>query len=190
MKKQLGFLFVILLIAAMAYGVMSTGAWFTDTAAIDNNSIQTSNLDLEVWGGPFVATALEPGAGYQSLGTFCAKNAGGYDMKWRGWIDSVNDSKGLRNYLQVKAVLNPNDSGNYGPKGEPLFADVPFTDLTQANTWLVMDDPTWAFAPGHYACYDVQARVLDTAPNAVQNATLTARLYIEATQRINTGWTQ
>lgn len=191
MKRKL--LASLLLIAVVAGLVgASTWAWFTDTETIDNNYVTTGNLDLTVWGGPFVATNLEPGAGYTSAGVFCARNDGNYDMKWRGAMINVADPQGLRNYLYVRAVINPTGAqGNYGPMDTTLWTDVPFSNLESwATSPILMNDPTWPFAPGSWACYRVEVALHSSAPDAVQGATLNADLYIQATQRINTGWSQ
>ena len=189
LKKWLTYLIGITLLSVLAFGVLGTGAWFTTDESISGNSVSTGTLDLEVSGGPFSGTNLEPGAGYTSLGIFCVENIGDYDMKWRGWLKDVDDAKGLRNYLQVQAILNPTGyEGNYGPADTTVFTDVPFTDLMGPNSHILLNDPVYPFSPGYKACYQINAKLLSSAPNAVQAATLNTNLYIQGTQYINTGW--
>lgn len=193
-KKHKMVVLVVGLIAALAV-VGVTAGWFTASASVNNNYVKTGNLDATAWGGPLTVDNLEPGAGYESAGVFCVKNDGDYDMKWRAWLKDVNDPKGLRHYLRVKAILRPNDQGNYGPsEGLEVFSGVKFTDLMSPNSYVVLADPDEdgdpiPFEPGHIACYDVQvACVGPGTPDSVQNATVTANLYIQATQWINPGW--
>ncbi len=192
MTKKFFFVAIIALVAVLAYGVSSTGAWFTDSAKIENNAISSGNLDLTVWGGPFQVSNLEPGGEYRSLGVFCAKNEGDYDMKWRGYIKDFAGSTALKDKLYIQAIMNPTGAvGNYGPSNATLFTDVSFNTLTNpANGIIVTDDPTWAFTPGSWACYDIQVKLSSSAGNIVQGKSLTATLHLDATQRINTGWNE
>jgi predicted ribosomally synthesized peptide with SipW-like signal peptide len=186
-RKVLASLLVIAVIASLVGA--STWAYFHDTAAIDNNYVSTGNLDLTVWGGPFVVENLEPGAGYRDAGVFCAKNDGNYDMKWQGWLTSVSDPKGLRDYLYVKVVMNPTgNQGNYGPSNTTLWTDVPFTTLESASSYILMNDAVWPFGPGDWACYGMGVKLISSAPDSVQGARVDSNLYLEATQRINPGW--
>jgi predicted ribosomally synthesized peptide with SipW-like signal peptide len=183
---------VVALLGVLAYGVTGTGAWFTDSAKIENNSIATGNLDLTVWGGPFQAANLEPGADYSKLGVFCARNDGSYDMKWRGYLKDVSGSSALKDKLSFRATLNPEGAvGNYGPSGKVLFTDVAFSTLMNPdNGYILMDDPDYAFAPGSWACYQIDVRLAASAGNAVQSKTVSAAIRLDATQRINPGWSE
>ena len=78
MKKKWTILIALVAIAVMAYGVIGSGAWFTDTQTISDNVITTGIMELGVSGGPLVVNNLEPGAGYQPAGYFCAQNTGNY----------------------------------------------------------------------------------------------------------------
>ncbi len=191
MSKKLYLLLAVALVAVLAFGIIGSGAWFTDTASIENNSVSTGELDLSVWGGPFTATKLEPGGDYVKLGVFCAKNEGDYDMKWRGWMTDVSDPANLRSKLLVRGVINPTGNvGNYGPENYELFTDIPFTQLTSANSIIAITNSADPLYPGYYACYEIQAKLDGSAPNSMQNATLEAKFFIEATQRLNPGYAQ
>jgi len=189
---------VLGLVVAMAVGAASSGAWFKKTDSSLNGSVATGSFELGVGSptGGFSATNLEPGAAYVSAGTFWVSNDGDYNMKWRGWVQNIDDPSNLRSYLLVKCVMNPVAlDGPYGP-GVPtvLWSGVPLLELTEAN-WptykhILMDDPTWPFTPGAWAGYELLVRLDSTADNDQLDATLTLDVYLEATQRINTGWTQ
>jgi len=193
-KRILKFVTVLsVLVALLSIGV--SAAWFTDSAAIASNYVTTGNLSLEVGGGPFKIENLEPGAGYSTAGYFYAKNIGDYDMKWRGRLTNVVDANGLRHYLRVRCVMNPTGHvGNYGPSDHELFTNVPLTNLMPWNSYILLDDTTvipgdW-FEPGHYAWYEIQVKLISSAPNAVQGKWVGAKLDFGATQRINPGWVQ
>ena len=189
MKKTLVSIVIILALAVMAFGVLGTGAWFTDSAQINNNYITTGSLDLKVTGGPFTGKNLEPGADYRSLGIFCVENIGQYDMKWRGWVVDLSDAKNLSGQLLVKVVMNPDGTEwNYGPPNKTLFEDIPFSSIVGVNDYLVLNDPDYPFKPGDRACYNVQASLPSTVGNNLQSARLDANFYIQGTQYINTGW--
>lgn len=195
MKKL--FVFAILaILGVLVYGLAGTGAWFTDNAELAGNTVSTGNLDLEVsWDGPWAVTNIEPGAPYVTMGYFCAVNAGDYDMKWRGWLRNVVDAKGLRHYLVVKATANPADlpaslgsNGDHGPQNVVVFNDVPFNTLMAVNGYIQDAHPDYPFNPGEKICEKVEVKLLSTAPNSVQDALLTADLYLDATQFISDAW--
>jgi len=190
--KKLFVLATLGIMAVLTFGMIGTGAWFTDTASVGDNWVQTGALDLLVEKrGEWKVANLEPGGPYRELGIFCAWNVGDYDMKWRGYIKVLEDDKGLQPHLQVRAIANPpNHVGNHGFINEVVFTDVPFTALTGWNTIIVDAHPTHIFNPGEVYCVGVQVRLLETAKNAHQNAIIIADLVIGATQAINTGWDQ
>ncbi len=143
--KKVGLLILVLgVLGVLAFGMTGSGAWFTSTTELTGNSISTGTLDLGVEGGPFAASDLQPGGGWQNVGWFCATNNGNYDMKWRGWMYDLTDPKGLRDFLHIRVTINPTGhQGNYGPMDAVLVDDVPFTALlSNTNTTILLDDTT------------------------------------------------
>jgi hypothetical protein len=194
-KKSILFIFVIGMITVFTYGLMGSGAWFVDSASI-SGAISSGNFDLEVTGEPLQLVKIEPGADYQKVGEFCVQNKGDYDMKFRGYMKDVNDPNGLREYLLLKIeskAFNETDQNNYGPQdGAVLATDVPFTDLMVWNQIITtnpdgVDDPE-PFAAGKKACYILSGKLTDAAGNDQLAKTLTANLFLNATQWINAGW--
>ncbi|MGB6881750.1 MAG: TasA family protein [Microgenomates group bacterium] len=49
-KKRLGIVIAVLLIGVMAFGVIGSGAWFTDAETAENNLFTAGTLDLKVDG--------------------------------------------------------------------------------------------------------------------------------------------
>lgn len=194
--KKLFLITTLVLLTVLAFGLLGTGAWFTDSATLAGNRVSTGNLDLGVtWNGAWSVTKIEPGADYRLLGYFCAINAGDYDMKWRGMLRNITDEKGLRWYLVVRATANPSDlpadllpNGNHGPDNTIVFTDVPFHTLTGWNAYIQDAHPSYPFNPGEKICEKVEVKLLSSAPNSVQAATLTADLYLDATQYISDAW--
>lgn len=191
MKKSALLILVLGVLGVLAFGMTGTGAWFTSTRELTGNSISTGTLDLGVEGGPFAAAGLQPGAGWSDVGWFCASNNGNHDMKWRGWMYDISDSKGLRDFLHIRVTMNPPDhQGNYGPLDTVLVDDVLFTALLpNTNSILLLDDSRIstgdpAFMPGSRICYHLQARLDSGAGDAQQNGSLTGKLYLLGTQWI------
>lgn len=189
MKKLFIFLLTFCALAIMVFGMTGTGAWFTSTKTITGNSISSGTFDLLVEGGGIQARHMEPGGDWRDVGWFCAINNGDYDMKWRGWINSVEDPQNLRHFLHIRLVLNPLDhQGNYAPVDTIIYDDILFVDLiSPENPYLLMDDTTVlpgapTFAPQSKVCYGIQARLDSEAGNSQLNATLTANLHLTGTQ--------
>lgn len=197
--KMFGILATIGLVAALAFGTVGSGAWFTTSVTQEAGGVSTGDLTLTVQGLPFglgegdvIGPAPESPDSYESTGTFSVENTGDYDMKWRGKLNLTTNQNSIASYLYVKAVMDTDIEGcNYGPDGRTeLFSGVPLTDfLSYATSPILMDDPTWAFQPGHKACYEIYVRMDPNTPNSVQNSSLAADLIIEGTQRDNPGWT-
>lgn len=180
------------LLAVVLFGMIGTSAWFTDEEIILGNQVSTGTLDVQLSGGPLEGVKLEPGLGaYVPFASFCIRNQGDYDMKWRARMDQVVDEKGLLDYLVIEAVRNPSGSGgNYGPPDQLLFSGQPFTVLENSEPFFNVDNPANPFQPGATVCYELRGKLDSSAPNEVQGAVVTARLYVFATQQINTGWTE
>jgi hypothetical protein len=190
--KKVGLLILVLgVLGVLAFGMTGSGAWFTSTRELTGNAISTGTLDLGVEGGPFAASDLQPGGGWQNVGWFCATNNGNYDMKWRGWMFDVNDPKGLRDFLHIRVTINPTGhQGNYGPVNTVLVDDVPFTALlSNTNTTILLDGTTItpgdpAFSPQSRICYQLDARLDSTAGDGQQNGALSGKLNLLGTQWI------
>lgn len=199
--KKIFFIFMIAILGVLAYGVTGTGAWFTSTLQVNNNAFTSGRLGLKVEGGPFVAEKMEPGAGWKDIGWFCVTNDGDFAVKWRAWFKDVNDPKGLRNFLRLRATLNPSTpdpaahsegEGSHDKSHEDvvLFENVAFTDLiSDKNSYLLVDPTTIVaggrpFSPRDRVCYRFEARLAGEAGDEQQNGSLTARLHIFGTQWI------
>ena len=98
----------------------------------------------------------------------------------------MTDPKVLRDYVQLRAILNPPDHvGTYNPgaAGLVVFENVNFTTLMDANR--LMDIKLIPMKPGEWACWAIEAKLLGSAPNAVQAATITSKLELHVTQWID-----
>jgi hypothetical protein len=183
---------VLSLLAIVLFGLTGTSAWFTDEEILLNNQVSTGVLDVQITGGPLEGVKLEPGLPtYMAIASFCIRNDGNYNMKWRGWMDQIGDEKGLLQYLEIEGVRNPSGSGgSYGPADEVLFTNQPFSVLENATPYFIVDDSNDPFKPGDAVCYELRGRLSSAAPNEVQNAVVSARLYVFATQLLNDGWSE
>lgn len=186
--KKLVLVAAMLMLSVMAFGAIGTGAWFTDSAQIQNVSLTASSLNITAV--PFASmgtSALEPGGAPKSAGIVDVTNAGDIDMKYRAWFADVIDSAGMGAYLRVTVVQNPSSHpGNIGSINATLCSAEPFNNLTVAgNACLTEAGP---IATGQWVSYEFLVTLDSAAPNSVQGATVVANLDYYATQFINPGW--
>ncbi len=184
------FIILLALLAVMALGMSGTGAWFTDEAVLESNSISTGSFDLVISDVAKTVLTLEPGADYLELLRFCAHNGGTYDMKWRGMFSNVQAPAGLADLITFKAVVNPGGlAGNYGPSNTTWFTDVPASSLMAPNPSFLLDTAAArVFKPGDFICFSLQARLDKTAGNDFSEKSFTANFKVEAVQWINAAW--
>ncbi|HZW04548.1 MAG TPA: TasA family protein [Anaerolineaceae bacterium] len=197
MFKKSILVLIVAVLAVLAYGTLSTGAWFTDQEDVATGTVSAGTLDLKVTtDGDFLVENLEPGdPEFTNIGVFCAENIGDFDMKWQGDISITAGNEALAEYLLVQVIMNPTGYvGNYGPEGKDLltedFGEVTLQELIDKDPPILMDDPQWAFAPGHKACYALNVKLDASAPNTMKNQWLQAKLVLNATQDLNPGWTE
>jgi hypothetical protein len=191
MKLLKFFLLCLSLLTIIILGINATSAWFTDEVIIDSYT-STGTLEITLTGGAYEGVKLEPGLSrYTPLSIFCIRNQGDYNLKWKGWMEDVVDEKNLQNYLSIELISNPAESdGNYGPKNVTLFTDKPFSILEGPNPYFLVDNPDDPFKPGDVICYEIRGKLSSQAPNEIQNAQISARFFVFATQQINTGWNE
>lgn len=197
MFKKSILVLIVAVLAVLAYGTLSTGAWFTDQEVVGPTVVVAGTLDLKVdTYGAMRLEKLEPGADYQTIGYFCAQNVGDFDMKWKGTVEIIAGNANLAPYLGVKVIMNPEgydwDNGvNYGPSvATDLFAkhgftDVRLDDLVAGVPPILMHDADWDFEPGSVACYALQVALAEDTPDTMKTQWLQAKLTLDATQLIN-----
>jgi predicted ribosomally synthesized peptide with SipW-like signal peptide len=191
MKKNLILpVLTLLLIAVLAYGVSGSAAWFSDTAVIETNVINTGTVDLALSDVYGTTPVLEPGGDYKEILRFCAVNQGSTNLKWRGHFTDIQAPAGLMDQILISVIINPTGdfSGNYGPVMTVWFMDVPIQELAQPNGYLLLDPGTnpEPFKPADKTCYTILARLGSTATNTYQQAVFSATLQLNATQWIST----
>jgi predicted ribosomally synthesized peptide with SipW-like signal peptide len=192
MKTRLYLMTILALFAIMALGMSGTSAWFTDQKSIENLTISTGNLDLQINNVTQAAILFEPGDGYKEVLRFCAKNNGDYAMKWRAVIAPVQNDAGLQTILLFKAIINPPGlAGNYGPANTVRFSDIALSALLVPNAHFMLgptsDEP---FLSGKQICYSLQAKLQSSAGNILKGKVFKANLVFNATQWINPGWSE
>ena len=180
----------LLLIVVLVFGVTGSAAWFTDTAVIEANIINTGTIDLAFSDVYRTTPLLEPGGGYTEILRFCAVNQGTFNLKWRGQFTNIQAPEGLADKILISVIINPDStfSGNYGPVGAVWFMDVPVQQLASPNSYLLLDASTNSepFKPSDKVCYTILARLGSTATNTYQQAVFSANLELNATQWIST----
>jgi hypothetical protein len=195
-KKIIKLFFITGLTGVLIYGLIGSGAWFTDSAA-SAGSISSGDFNLVVSGDSIKVENLEPGRDYQSFGEFCLENQGDYDMKFRGYIKDVEDPGNLQSFLLLKVeikAINETDHNNYGPTGTSIEIahDVPLSTFMDQNDILALSpgnpNSPQPFAPGMKICYILSGKLSADAGNEQINKTINTNLFFESTQWINSGW--
>lgn len=179
----------------LVFGLVGTGAWFSDTATSADNIITTGTLDLQVSGEPFKATDLAPGEEYSEMGTFCVENIGTTDLKFRGLFETVaKPTHDLLKFTTLKVEQNTNEGwlmikevmGNptVETDGLPYYFKYPDQDPTIINHYIVGQD----LIPSQEVCYRLSIKLDVDTPDDLQEKYLDFFLHLYATQKTNPGW--
>ena len=185
----------ILTAGTMVFGLVGSGAWFSDMVTSAGSVIATGTLDLQVSGEPFKATDLEPGAEYSEMGTFCAKSTGTTDLKFRSLFETAaNPTHDLLKFVTLKVEQNTSEgwlminevAGNptVETDGLPYYFKYPDQDPNIINHYIVTQDLT----PGQEVCYRLSAKLDADTPDTLQFTSLEFVLKLYATQKSNPGW--
>lgn len=187
--KRLGLLFAALLVATMSLGVITSGAWFTDS---DTVAVTATSGGINVeWSGPnatgFTVSNLMPQNGFANSPKHALDiyNTGASDsaVKFRVtdlqtgesvagfyaelWVHVEEIDCGATSVVRVaySGLLSGLEFTSIGAKYDPL--PVNFTD-----------------------CYTFQFALSQFAGNEFQNQSATFDLILDATQPENPGWSQ
>ena len=179
----------------MVFGLVTSGAWFTDTATGSGAIIITGSLDLHVTGGPLRATNLEPSIDYSQLGIFCAKNMGTTDLKYRGLFESQDPlSNDLLKYVTMK--VERHTAGHWitlweipgnpivETEGLQYYFEFPGQDANIINKYIVEG----TLSQNEKVCYRLSVMLDKDTPNENQDKSIHFVLHLEATQPNNPGW--
>lgn len=105
---------VVLAIAVSALVVGVTGAIFTDTAAVDDNTFTTGTVDISVSPASTALSATSMAPGDRANGSITVSNAGSLGMRYAVQGSATNpDSKGLGGALRVRIALQGGGACNF-----------------------------------------------------------------------------
>ncbi len=193
-KTLLLILIAVLSFGAMSFGLVTSGAWFTDSAAASGAILISGSLDLHVTGGPLRANDLEPSQEYTLLGEFCNENTGSTPLKYRGRFESPQPiSHDLLKYLNMRVERRENGwellqeiLGNppVETEGLPFYFKTPEQDPGVQIHHVVSGSLT----PGGRDCYRLSVRLDPDTPDEIQGKSVQFFLHLEATQPENPGW--
>jgi hypothetical protein len=184
--KRLGLLFAALLVGTMSLGIITSGAWFTDsdTVAVTATSgeIEIQSNELE----PFTVTNLLPGVWTDN-----------FDMNVYNTAESTTAVK-----YRITAAATGGSSDLYNA----ILVRVKHTHCTGADrgTWpVVFEGPVSTFSVNSIDhaisdslginithCYGFEFSLPTTAGNAYQELSATFNLVTDATQPENPGWSE
>jgi hypothetical protein len=185
----------LLVVGTMAFGMVGTGAWFSDTKTSSVSVVASGSLDLQLVEDPLPNIHLKPGEDYSPIAVFCTRNIGSTDLKFRGLFEaaapSSNDlikfmtmkieSKTQAGWLTLKEIL-----GSPTVEGEDLvyYFKFPGQNPKIVNQYIVVG----SLAPQQYTCYRLSVKLDAATPDYDQNQSINFILNLFATQTTNPGW--
>ena len=187
--KRLGLLLAALLTVTMTLGIVTSGAWFTDT---DTVAVTATSGGINVeWSGPnangFTASNLLPANGFDDSPKIplSVYNTGSSTspVKYRVTESMTGESyPGFYDQIWVRVAELHCGAGETGlvPYEGPLAA------LSFTSSGAKYDPLGINFT----ACYTLQFALSQTAGNQFQNRTATFDLILDATQPENPGWSE
>ncbi|HEY3344364.1 MAG TPA: hypothetical protein VGJ97_05530 [Anaerolineaceae bacterium] len=190
-KRWFAWVGAAVLLVMTIYGITGVSAWFSTSASVKENIIQTGSLDLQVTGGPLKASNLVPGADYAPMGSFCSKNTGSIDLKYRGLFEATKDSsKDLIHYSVLKIEIK--NGGHWSTLKELNgltsslndYFKFPDQDPGKTNQYVI----SGTLNPLDEQCYRLSVKLDGSTPDSLQGKTLDFVLHIDATQVDNPGW--
>jgi hypothetical protein len=182
--KRLGLLLAALLAATMSFGIITSGAWFTDS---DTVAVTATSGEIDIEANPvsFSVDDLMPGtwSAPQEITVYNTANST-TAVKYRITADPGTESvAGFFDALQVRIVQM--HCGSSSPANTPVEGALSALSATNA------DSTHPAGLPINYThCYDVSFGLLSTAGNVFQDQTATFDLVIDATQPENPGFSE
>lgn len=173
------------LLGVMAFGVVGSGAFFTDQEEIEDNVASAASLDIElinVNGGsmPFVATGLVPGADWSGPYPFGIYNTAGsmpvlYEISAN---DITQTEPGMKNKINVKLI--PYFSGPLGDCSAAAAYQGPLPGLSGNNLEHPYGQPA---LPVNWTHSWKLCMALDSsAGNQYQGDTVTFDVVVDASQ--------
>lgn len=192
MKKLLGALFVLVAAGVLAFGVIGSGAWFTDQATSPVTA-STGQIVLDLNGDANAAMTLTnvvPGV-YGNLKTVKVYNTAGstVPVKYRFLAQKTGGSSGVWNQVWVKVRhgncvnVPPDDHNNSkGAVYEGLLKSIDVNSIAHAISASLGINDTH--------CYTFEFKLADTAGNTLQNQSVNFDVIADATQVENPGWSQ
>jgi hypothetical protein len=197
LKKRIWFLAVTVLfsLSVMAFGILTSGAWFTNQHTSAGIILTSGSLDLHVTGGPLRAINLKPGDPESPMGVFCPRNDGTTELKYRGLFVTPDPlTHNLLKYTTLKVEQHTTGPwmilrvipGVASVETESLryYFKFPGQDPAVVNHPIVAG----SLAPKEKICYKMWVTLDPGTPDSEQGKTVYFVLHLEATQVSNPAW--
>jgi predicted ribosomally synthesized peptide with SipW-like signal peptide len=195
MKTKLSMTVTLMAVAVLVFGVVGTGAWFTDQDTSGNSTLAAGTLSIDVRdnGGSLASGAtisnLAPGE-WTSWDNLNILNDGTLDAKYR--IQSAFVSQSVGGFWQQLNVEAAHGFANGCPASGPAPV-VKYSGPLDGFEVNSVDDIDPSFQPlgeglTHKWCFRFQ--IDETAGNTYQGAEATFNFVVDATQPSNPGWSQ
>jgi hypothetical protein len=186
--KALIFLAGFLLLSATGASWSLSGAIYTDTEAVGNNTFTVGTLDISASPATalFTATAMAPGD--SATAPLTVSNDGSLDLRYAIESDTDEDVLAAQLDLTIKSGVTTCDNTDWDADGTVLYNGI--LGSTSVET-LVGDktqgadtgDRTLAATANEELCFHVELPL--TAPDASQGVTTTATFTFYAEQTVN-----
>jgi Camelysin metallo-endopeptidase len=186
--KALIFLAGVLLLSATAASWNLSGAIYTDTEAVGNNTFTVGTLDISASPATalFTATALAPGDAVTAPLT--VNNDGSLDLRYAIESDTDEDVLAAQLDLTIKSGVTTCDNTDWDADGTVLYNGILGSTSVEA---LVGDktqgadtgDRTLTATSNEVLCFHVELPL--AAPDASQGVTTTATFTFYAEQTVN-----
>lgn len=179
--KRLGLLLAALLTATMTLGIVTSGAWFTDSDAVAVTATSGA-IDIEANPVSFSVDDILPGvwSDREEITIYNTANST-TPVKYRLTDDKTSEStSGFYNRIWIRVTSKFCGGADHQQVYEGQLRDLEITNATSVSPSGLGINITH--------CYDVQFKLVDDAGNEWQNQSAAFDLVFDATQPENPGW--
>jgi len=181
---------VSILLVGLALGGMGLG---TNTITTGDLEIQGYLYDASgnyISADKFVLNGLVPSDKYTHVGYLVVRNPSTVEEKFRLWLSTVDDPKGLKDQVDLKVTLSPgwvpplgSSWAEYMPSAELEVFDDKLSSISgQAHAFATDNYGVEPLAQNEFAVFKLEARLNADAGNYYEAAMYVADLYLQAGQ--------
>ena len=182
--KRLGALLTLAVAGVMALGVVTTGAWFTDSENVAVTAT-SGEVDITVTPSSFTVSNLVPGVYTDNFDVDVYNQGSTIPVKYRITDQYTGGDGAFFNEIYVRVHHGHcigGDRGTYPVVYEGPLQNLDWSSLSSAVSTSLGVNITH--------CYAFDFALASTAGNSFQNLSTSFNLVVDATQVENPGWAQ